>query len=47
MFTAKGFVQCKQSDPQFQQCAASAVTAAVPELVKGNTTYIQVPNYLT
>lgn len=31
----KGFIQCKQSDPKFQQCVAHAVQEALPELVKG------------
>ncbi|XP_065214845.1 protein takeout-like [Planococcus citri] len=31
----KGFIQCKQSDPQFDQCVTKAVNEAVPELVKG------------
>uniref|UniRef100_A0AAU6SHL1 Protein takeout-like protein n=1 Tax=Maconellicoccus hirsutus TaxID=177089 RepID=A0AAU6SHL1_MACHI len=31
----KGFIQCKQTDPQFQKCVNDAVNEAMPELVKG------------
>ena len=34
-FTAKGFVHCKQNDPEFDRCVMKAATLAVPELMKG------------
>lgn len=31
----KGFLRCKQSDPQFEKCVNKAANLAIPELVKG------------
>ncbi|KAM7249411.1 hypothetical protein ACFE04_016258 [Oxalis oulophora] len=32
---SKGFLRCKQSDPQFEKCVNKAANLAIPELVKG------------
>lgn len=33
--SAKGFVQCKKSDPKFNECIKESLQNAIPHLVKG------------
>lgn len=35
LFSAKGFLQCKQTDSNFKECVLKAGKLAVPELSRG------------
>lgn len=35
IISAKGFLKCKQNEPNFNDCVLEASNLAVPELVKG------------
>lgn len=35
MYTAKGFLKCKQNDADFHKCVTKGANLAIPELVKG------------
>lgn len=34
-FIAKGFIQCKKSDPDFDECLKGALQSGLPHLAKG------------
>jgi len=35
IITAKGFIQCKRSDPNFDTCLMTGAQSAIPHLAKG------------
>lgn len=36
--TAKGFIQCRKSDPYLDECLRGAFQSTIPHLVKGKNT---------
>lgn len=43
---AKGFKQCRKSDPEFDECVRSGIQSAIPHLVNGKNVQTNI-NYRT
>lgn len=40
LFAAKGFVQCKRSDPKLGECIKNSLQSAIPHLTKGKKYFL-------